>query len=382
MCSYMAMFPPTIPRVFIDWLTSPGDVVYDPFSGRGTTILEARSSGRIGLGSDANPLAWVLSSAKASPPPRAAVTGRLELLRLAQQPRDPTTASRELQAIFHPDVLSQLLWLRETLTLKTATDRYIYAVMLGILHANARKDGTTRGLSISMPNTFAMAPRYVMNYKAANRLKAPAVDVMQQLSNRIDSLGWHPPRGEIGHAWLQDATKPISIPGRYRSPKLIFTSPPYLGVMKYAKMNWLRHWLLGAPPPDVDSQLFSSGSLQRYLDFMTSVVSALEDVLAKNGRICLVIGDVKDREGTRTTNLARAVADQCVSGAGLRVDAIVSDALPVRRKVSRIWRDRRGQATKVDRILVLSRPGTPRLPAIPTIEWAHPPEWTRRRARG
>ena len=30
-CSYFAMFPPQIAYVFIQWLTQPGDVVYDPF---------------------------------------------------------------------------------------------------------------------------------------------------------------------------------------------------------------------------------------------------------------------------------------------------------------------------------------------------------------
>jgi hypothetical protein len=382
MCSYMAMFPPTIPRVFIDWLSSPGDVVYDPFSGRGTTILEARSSGRQGLGSDANPLAWILSSAKASPPSRGAVISRLALLRDSLQRRDPSSESPEIQAVFHPDVLAQLLWLRETLSVRSAVDRYLYAVMLGILHANARKDGTTRGLSISMPNTFAMAPGYIMKYKRANNLKAPPVDVLQQLVGRIESLGWNKARETAGHAWLQDATKPIAIPERYQRPKLIFTSPPYLGVMKYAKLNWVRHWLLGAPPAVVDARLFASASLDRYLDFMSSVTSELAAVLADGGRLCYVIGDVKERDGDRITNLARAVADYCVSRAGLRVDAIIKDALPVRRKVSRIWRERRGHATKVDRILILSRPETSRLPPVPMIDWIRPPEWTRRRARG
>jgi site-specific DNA-methyltransferase (adenine-specific) len=81
MCSYMAMFPPSMPHVFIRWLTNPGDVVYDPFCGRGTTVLEACVLGRIGLGSDANPLAWVLSSAKADPPTMQALTDRIEQLR-------------------------------------------------------------------------------------------------------------------------------------------------------------------------------------------------------------------------------------------------------------------------------------------------------------
>ena len=39
--SYRACFKPQLPRFFIERLTQPGEVVYDPFMGRGTTVVEA-----------------------------------------------------------------------------------------------------------------------------------------------------------------------------------------------------------------------------------------------------------------------------------------------------------------------------------------------------
>ena len=39
--SYMAMFPPALPHYFIRRFTKPGDIVLDPFSGRGTTAVKA-----------------------------------------------------------------------------------------------------------------------------------------------------------------------------------------------------------------------------------------------------------------------------------------------------------------------------------------------------
>src|SRR5262245_61693002 len=39
--SYRACFKPQLPRFFIERLTAPGDLVYDPFMGRGTTLVEA-----------------------------------------------------------------------------------------------------------------------------------------------------------------------------------------------------------------------------------------------------------------------------------------------------------------------------------------------------
>ena len=62
MCSYMAMFPPNLPHYFIEKCTQTGDVVLDPFCGRGTTPLEACLMGRAAVGNDLNCLAYTLNS--------------------------------------------------------------------------------------------------------------------------------------------------------------------------------------------------------------------------------------------------------------------------------------------------------------------------------
>src|SRR5438445_11868899 len=67
--SYRACFKPQLPRFFIERLTEPacaaersgaagrpGDIVYDPFMGRGTTVIEAALLGRVPYGCDINPL--------------------------------------------------------------------------------------------------------------------------------------------------------------------------------------------------------------------------------------------------------------------------------------------------------------------------------------
>ena len=52
--SYRACFKPQLPRFFIKRLTAPGETVYDPFSGRGTTALEAALLGRRPVACDVN----------------------------------------------------------------------------------------------------------------------------------------------------------------------------------------------------------------------------------------------------------------------------------------------------------------------------------------
>ena len=66
--SYRACFKPQLPRFFIDRFTAPGDVVYDPFMGRGTTVIEAALAGRTPAGCDINPLSAMLAQPRLSPP--------------------------------------------------------------------------------------------------------------------------------------------------------------------------------------------------------------------------------------------------------------------------------------------------------------------------
>lgn len=65
--SFPAKFPPQLSRLFIENLTSPGDLVLDPMAGSGTTIVEAMSTGRTGLGFDIDPLALLISKVKITP---------------------------------------------------------------------------------------------------------------------------------------------------------------------------------------------------------------------------------------------------------------------------------------------------------------------------
>src|SRR4029079_11616572 len=83
MCSYLASFPAPLTHAFIARYSRPGDVVLDPFSGRGTTPLQACAEGRIGVGNALTPIAHLLTAAKVEPATRPAAMTRLAALRLA-----------------------------------------------------------------------------------------------------------------------------------------------------------------------------------------------------------------------------------------------------------------------------------------------------------
>lgn len=349
------MFPPQVPRVFIEWLTKAGDVVYDPFSGRGTAPLEACRLGRVGLGSDANPLAYVLTGAKVDPPTLTEVKARLADLRQHQPRRRAWPVPDDVAMLYTPKVLRQLCWLRAKLDIEDRTDRFIMATVLGLMHANFKPGSPARGLSISMPNTFSMSPAYVRRYISEHSLKAPDVDVFDLVATKVDRMGIPGQAASRGRAWLGDAQT-----GNALDPhaQLVFTSPPYLGVIKYGKYNWIRLWMLGHEPNAVDSKLVATASLAKYISFMSAFLASTEQAVAKEGYLCLMIGDVTDRANKSTTlNLAESVWLSAAKPAGWRRLGIVNDHLPEQHKVSRIWgTTKRGNATKVDRILILAPP--------------------------
>jgi len=61
---YPARFSPDFVRAIISEFTKPGDVVYDPFMGGGTTLVEASAMGRNALGTDISSLAKFISEVK------------------------------------------------------------------------------------------------------------------------------------------------------------------------------------------------------------------------------------------------------------------------------------------------------------------------------
>lgn len=64
---YPARFSPHFASTVIRALTEPGDVVLDPFMGGGTTLVEALANGRTAIGCDINPLAGFLAAVKTTP---------------------------------------------------------------------------------------------------------------------------------------------------------------------------------------------------------------------------------------------------------------------------------------------------------------------------
>jgi hypothetical protein len=135
--------------------------------------------------------------------------------------------------------------------------------------------------------------------------------------------------------------------------------------------------MLKHDPKEVDGVLVATESLHKYLTFMAQVLRQLAHAVRDDGYLCLMIGDVRERYTGETINLAECVWEEIASVLGWQRVATITDRLPTQHKVSRIWKHSRGNATKTDRILVMSK-GSNRcrkLPRLSPIRWSSCMSW-------
>jgi len=399
MCSYLASFPAALAHAFIARYSRPGDVVLDPFSGRGTVPLQAAAEGRIGAGNDLNPFAWCLTAAKVEPATGPEARTRLTALRLAyrtsapewreladRMQADPAAGGREpvpaeVALAFHAETFAQVLFLRASLRLEDRVDRFLAAATTGILHGKSPSY-----LSTLMPNTFSMAPRYVRDYAARTAFSSPPRDAFDLLEAKVRRLLRDGLPASSGIALLgdardagrrtRDALRAAGLPDRAR---LVVTSPPYLRVVKYGYYNWLRTWFLRLDGAEIDRSLDDAHHRAPYLAFMREVLHGLRPVLADDAVVVLVIGDVATDRGRAIDGigLAERVWEEAAAPEGYRVAGVAIDEVHANRKMTQLWGDEAGRATQRDRILVLGASESGRRRALAgaslPVDWTWPP---------
>lgn len=350
-------------RCFIEALTEEGDVVLDPFCGRGTTLLEARLAKRLALASDLNPLAIALTQAKnvcvQSP---EGVFDRIDALEshfdLAMYLPEATAQQDDIQLIYHPHTLAQLCFLRRRLVgSNSSIDQFLIGALLGIMHGGERKDGSSLYLSISMPNTFSMSPEYVRKFVAEKRLRRLERNVFEALRYKVNlllrSALFDIPSGIVATCDAKSVHESSELREYRGKVKLALASPPYLDIVNYAKQNWIRLWFLRADVLKAQAQLDDNLIMEPWLRFMDEVLSGMVQMIKKDGIIVLVIGDVA-RSGRGVLSPAREIIRHVGKRGIFGYVGCLSDHFETDDKTTRIWGETRGQATAVDRVVVLA----------------------------
>jgi len=297
MCPYFAMFPEGFAEEWIERLTKPGDTVLDPFSGRGTTALQALLMGRKAVACDVNDVAYCLTKAKTNAPPLRSVFRRLTRLKKGFDRRSWWRVAANQSEFFHfayaPRTREQLLYLRKVLRWQSSpVDAMIGALVLGSLHGDAGEQKPY--LSNQMPRTISTKPRYSVEFWKRREMEPIEKDVFtllhERASYRYESV---PPAGEAA-VFRTDMREldsmQVSFPGKIRCA---ITSPPYLNVTNFEEDQWLRLWFLGGPARPMKMRLSRDDrhvSPARYWSFIGDMWRSFSLVLARNAQIVLRLG--------------------------------------------------------------------------------------------
>lgn len=296
-CPYFAMFPETFVSEQLFAYTRPKDLVFDPFCGRGTTVLESLLNNRAVIGADINDVAACIAGAKAEVPQLADVIDRLaslegEFRSTDEQAKAP---SQFFELCFHAQTFAQVMFLRRRLAWRDAPiDRFITAVLLGVLHGESHRSEMC--LSNRMPRTISTKPDYSVRWWREKGLVPPNRDAFKVLSQassfRFSQL---PPKAH-GRVVLTDSRKAATaFSDCAGNVALVVTSPPYLDTTDYGEDQWLRLWFLGGGERprhrlNRDDRHTAAGA---YWQFLREVWVGIEPLLRDEATVVIRIGGSK-----------------------------------------------------------------------------------------
>jgi hypothetical protein len=294
--SYRACFKPQLPRFFIERLTTPGDVVYDPFMGRGTTPVEAALLGRVPFGCDVNPLSRVLTEPRLDPPRLEDVDAALASVDFAA----PADVPDDLLVFYHPDTLREIAALRAHLLAReragtlTPADRWVRMVAVNRLTGHS-----TGFFSVyTFPPNQAVSVRSQARINARRNQSPPLRDVAAIIRRKSRALlSDVTPETRARFATVASSARLVTGASSLTpdiaddSVSLVVTSPPFLDVVDYQTDNWLRCWFCGIDAASVP--ITKARRTDDWQSFVERTLVELRRVLRPGGHVAFEVGEVK-----------------------------------------------------------------------------------------
>ncbi|MBI3740347.1 MAG: hypothetical protein HY257_01155 [Chloroflexi bacterium] len=229
--SYPARFIPQIPNLFIQLFTKEGDIVFDPFAGCGTTLVEAMFLSRKGVGVDMNPLACLISKAKTTlinPDDESRLLGSVSKLQEVFHLResddvpyltqagafddtDMKFPKRKISELFTPEIIDELKKIKEHLD-ELKDNQALFNLGLVALSATIRVV-----IESERRNGF---------FKTFRQKIRSMTYAFEETARRV---------GTSRVTVLQGDARRVALPAK--SVDLIVTSPPYVNALDYYRVH-------------------------------------------------------------------------------------------------------------------------------------------------
>ncbi|MDR3244041.1 MAG: site-specific DNA-methyltransferase [Elusimicrobiota bacterium] len=315
---YPAKFIPQIVSRLADKYTKEGDFIVDPFGGCGTTLVEAKVSGRKSVGVDINPVAVMIARVKTTPiEPKKIEKAFLTL----KNQLDLYDDNIKIQLPKHERID---YWFREKEKKELA---FILSRISEIKDSEIRDffrcafSNILKNCSIWLQKSNKPTRDFNKNPSEPLKIFYRQVKMMLKGNNRFFELLHERNFLNISsQVYCEDARK---IPVKNNSVDLIISSPPYVTSYEYADLHQLttlwfeyadnlsdfRKSFIGSAAHTETNVVFNSSlarqinadlmkqdrktakEVSTYFSEMNQVFSEMKRMLKKKGKTCIVIGN-------------------------------------------------------------------------------------------
>lgn len=363
---YPAKFIPQIPAHLISKLSTPGELVLDPFGGSGTTATEAARLRRRAVSVDANPLAVVIGKAKAGrlsasnaqqlDALSAAVQSHAVAALTADAPESPTSRPPSRASHWIPDIPNLTKWFSPCVAQELAIVRHLI---------DAQTNDFAQTVALTALSRIVVR---VSNQDSETRYVAREKNLTPGLTFRAFLEALKNVRRKLQHSapyMNEDATHFLHGDARTdlneliapETANLIVSSPPYPNATDYHLYHRFRMFWLGfdpraLAPVEIGSHLKhqrENNGFDAYCDDMRKALNACYRALQPGRYAAFVVGNAVYKGASFAT--AEALRD-IANDIGFRPLGIIERQIhTIRRSFSHPARRARTEG-----ILVLRKP--------------------------
>jgi len=339
--TFAAKFPPQLPRLFINELARPGELVLDPMVGSGTTVVEAMLAGRTGIGIDLDPLASLMARVKSTPLdlPQCAYVGT-RVLQQARSSLCPVTDdelrciySRKAIEFFHywfeDHSIAELYALVRAMEAIEDTDirSFLQVVFSSVIIT--KSGGVTRARDLAHSRPHRDLSRKV-EHNALDLFRERLTAAIKSLESIVDAPGY---------AWTVRADARC-LPLADGSVHLVVTSPPYAAnAIDYMRAHKFSLMWLGHEPKiltDLRRRYIGAELQSPTLELSSETANRIiQTLIRKDERRAAVVAyyfrDMESalREMLRVTAEGRAVilvvGSSTIQGVGIKAPAVIAE---------------------------------------------------------